>query len=548
MTSTETTSASIPDENQPRTAPAEGAGMESECRFNRPPPGSATLRARIVTIGTALALTVASCGGDGTESSTSGGEDVTAAPPASPPPPDADAGSGPGTQPASSVAPTSTPSATIPDGIYRRVATVAEGEAMGLDPQLVREWAGRDGQSPVAFEITGDSWKHLATNEAGIEEVGDRGTSSYDEEGRWVLTNQFGSFPYLWSVRNGVLTLQPDLGFAEDLGIEVPDDVRFNTEGDFVLDESGPTSPDGEVVLTFAHPLLDLPDQIIAFATEVRDRSGGSITFDVRNDAGAEAEVVADVESGAVDLAWVGSRAFPEFDPLLAPLLVDSYELQSAVYEAGIPDRLGESLADRGLQPIAVLPGPLTKMLGVDRSLVQVEDFAGTRVGTMPSELSRSTISALGAEPIDARPQMPLDGLNGLQTQLGSVYGNGYQQQADSVTANLNLAPRDLVVVMNPERFAELTPEHQEVLLAAGAAAVLPAADASVREDERVGPDLCSSPMQVLEATAEDLRSIEQTLGPVYADIETDVDAAEILAEVRAIKEELEAPPATLTC
>ena len=307
------------------------------------------------------------------------------------------------------------------------------------------------------------------------------------------------------------------------MGIEVPDDVRFNTEGDFVLDEGGPAEAAGEVVLTFAHPLLDLPEQIIAFATEVQDRSGGSITFDVRNDAGAEAGIVADTESGAVDVAWVGARAFPEFDPLLAPLLVDSYELQSAVYEAGIPGRLGESLADRGLQPIAVLPGPLTKMLGVDRSLVRLEDFAGARVGTMPSELSRSTISALGAEPVDARPQMPLDGLNGLQTQLGSVYGNNYQQQAHSVTANLNLAPRDLVVVMNAERFAELTPEQQEILLAAGAAAVEPAAAASVREDERVGPELCASPMEVLEATAEDLEAIEQALRPVHADIETDV-------------------------
>ena len=519
----------------------------------------ATRTNRYFTCFTTLALlaAAASCADDSEDAADAGAPAVapaTSTPAASTTPPAstvASTASGPasgnGSAPASSsqVSSPSARPATIPDGVYRRVATVAEGEAKGLDPQLVREMAGRDGQVPVAFEISGDSWKHLVTNDAGIEEVGDRGTSSYDEQGRWVLTNQFGSFPYLWSLRNGVLTLRPD---ADRMRIEVPDDVRFVTEGDFVLDEGGPAEAAGEVVLTFAHPLLDLPDQIIAFATEVRDRSAGSITFDVRNDAGAEAGIVADAESGAVDVAWVGARAFPEFDPLLAPLLVDSYELQSAVYEAGIPGRLGESLADRGLQPIAVLPGPLTKMLGVDRSLVRLEDFAGARVGTMPSELSRSTISALGAEPVDARPQMPLDGLNGLQTQLGSVYGNNYQQQAHSVTANLNLAPRDLVVVMNAERFAELTPEQQEILLAAGAAAVEPAAAASVREDERVGPELCASPMEVLEATAEDLEAIEQALSPVYADIETDGHAAAAVAEIRAIKEELGAPPATLTC
>ena len=454
--------------------------------------------------------------------------------------------SGNGSAPASSsqVSSPSARPATIPDGVYRRVATVAEGEAKGLDPQLIREMAGRDGQIPVAFETSGDSWKHLVTNDAGdrrgrgpwYDQLRRAGPLGNDEPVRVVPVSLVAP---RWSSHAPTCRT----GCDGD-----PDDVRFVTEGDFVLDEGGPAEPAGEVVLAFAHPLLDLPEQIIAFATEVRDRSAGSITFDVRNDAGAEAGIVAGAESGAVDLAWVGARAFPEFDPLLAPLLVDSYELQSAVYEAGIPGRLGESLADRGLQPIAVLPGPLTKMLGVDRSLVRLEDFAGARVGTMPSELSRSTISALGAEPVDARPQMPLDGLNGLQTQLGSVYGNDYQQQAHSVTANLNLAPRDLVVVMSAERFAELTPEQQEILLAAGAAAVEPAAAASVREDERVGPELCASPMEVLEATAEDLEAIEQALSPVYADVETDVHAAAAVAEIRAIKEELGAPPASLTC
>jgi TRAP-type C4-dicarboxylate transport system substrate-binding protein len=459
--------------------------------------------------------------------------------------PGTEAGAGPGVPSGSTVATAAASPATIPDGVYRRVATVAEGEAMGLDPQLVREWTGPDGQTLLAFEISGDSWTHLATNDAGIEEVGDRGTSSYDDQGRWIQTNQFGSFPYLWELRDGVLSLQPDAEWAEEQGLEVPDDVRFNTAGDFVLDESGAAD---DVVLTFASPFSDLPEQIIAFATEVTDRSGRSIEFDGDSDDGAEAGIIADVESGAVDIAWVGARAFPEFDALLAPLLIDSYDLQSAVYEAGIPARLGESLADRGLQPIAVLPGPLVKMLGVDRSLVRLEDFAGTRVGVMPSDLSRSMISALGAEPIDARPQMPLDGLHGLATQLGSVSGNRYQQQAHSVTANLNIAPRDLVVVMNAERFAELTPEQQEILLAAGAAAIQPAADATVREDENVGPELCRSTMQVVEAAPEDLQAIEQRLAPVFAEIEADAEAAEALAEIRAIKEAVGAPPATLTC
>ena len=44
-------------------------------------------------------------------------------------------------------------------------------------------------------------------------------------------------------------------------------------------------------------------------------------------------------------MAWVGARAFDRlgiaaFQPLLAPLLVDSHDLQDAVFHAGIPQRM----------------------------------------------------------------------------------------------------------------------------------------------------------------------------------------------------------------
>src|SRR5262245_9924338 len=49
-----------------------------------------------------------------------------------------------------------------------------------------------------------------------------------------------------------------------------------------------------------------------------------------------EAKVIDDVRAGRADGAWIGSRAFDRagvtsFDALIAPLLIDSYELQGAV-------------------------------------------------------------------------------------------------------------------------------------------------------------------------------------------------------------------------
>ena len=51
----------------------------------------------------------------------------------------------------------------------------------------------------------------------------------------------------------------------------------------------------------------------------------------------SEGELLAAIVTGEVDMAFVGARAFPRFDALLAPFLVDNYELQQAVFDASIP-------------------------------------------------------------------------------------------------------------------------------------------------------------------------------------------------------------------
>ena len=74
-------------------------------------------------------------------------------------------------------------------------------------------------------------------------------------------------------------------------------------------------------------------------------------------------KVIADVRSGAIDLGMVAARTFDvngydEFQPLLAPFLVDSYDLQARVFEEGIPaqmasglDRIGVTAVGRASRP-----------------------------------------------------------------------------------------------------------------------------------------------------------------------------------------------------
>lgn len=81
-------------------------------------------------------------------------------------------------------------SAPVPTGTWHRVATRAQAEALGIDPALAAEVLGSDGTLPVDLELVDDEWKLYVTSDDGSRELGDFGTWTTDDEGRWVTTSQ----------------------------------------------------------------------------------------------------------------------------------------------------------------------------------------------------------------------------------------------------------------------------------------------------------------------------------------------------------------------
>ena len=247
------------------------------------------------------------------------------------------------------------------------------------------------------------------------------------------------------------------------------------------------------VVLTFASTSGKVPGQLEVFADEVARRSNGTLRIEFTpewrpGDPNAEQGTVADVRGRKVDMEWVGERVFDtlgvtSFQPLLAPLLVDSYDLERRVFEEGIPEQMLPAVEELGLVGIVVLPGPMRKLAGVNHPFLRLADFEGQVVGGADNALARRTFEALGATIRAVTAGGSLDGLDGLDQQLDSIWGNRYNKQAQSVTANLNLWPRPLVIVMGKQVFETLTPEQQAALREAGAAAVPGALGASRAED-----------------------------------------------------------------
>src|SRR6478735_9383413 len=139
------------------------------------------------------------------------------------------------------------------------------------------------------------------------------------------------------------------------------------------VDRAGGTAAEQPVVLTFAQPNLGDPaPPLLQWANEVKRLTDGSVSIEFKNgwragDHHPAAGALRDVEAGKVDLAWVGPQVLDRvgvttFQAMLAPLLVDSHDLQRAVFEEGIPKEMLTGLEKLDLVGVGVLPGPLRRV------------------------------------------------------------------------------------------------------------------------------------------------------------------------------------------
>jgi TRAP-type C4-dicarboxylate transport system substrate-binding protein len=312
-------------------------------------------------------------------------------------------------------------------------------------------------------------------------------------------------------------------------------------------------------VLTLANPTGGTPPaQLSSWAEQVSRLSGGTLTIEFENEWRSgephyEARTLEDVKTGKVDMAWIGARVFDtvgveSFQALVAPLLIDSYDLEGKVFEEGIPEQMLEGVGELDLVGIGVLPGPMRKLLGVSKPFVRPADFAGEVVGLQDSAVADASLRTLGATPRPMPSGAELDGLDAYEQQLSSIEGNSYDADAEYVTANVNLWPRPLVIVTDNEVFASLKPEQQSALRDAVSAALPEALAASRAEDEEAAPILCRRGMTFAAASESDLAELRTALEPVYADLTNDPDTNGYIAAITDLKTEIAASVEAPVC
>ncbi len=291
---------------------------------------------------------------------------------------------------------------------------------------------------------------------------------------------------------------------------------------------------------------LDLDE----FAREVERLSNGSMRIRFRNrwresDVDYEPRTIEDVRDGKADLAKISARAFDvvgvgSLQPYVAPFAVDSYALQREVLHSGLPERMLGGVERLDLVGIALLPGELRKPVGVSRPLVSAADYRGATIATRLSELGLRTFRALGATGEAIVPGSDTSSFDGFETDITGLQDD-YDGAPRTLTANVNLWPRALVIVMNRHAYEGLSDDQREALRAAGRAAVDPALQ-HIREREREALGIVCRRAEpiVRSATRSQLDALRIATSSLTRNLEHDPQTRDSVREIGAMRAEVE--------
>jgi TRAP-type C4-dicarboxylate transport system substrate-binding protein len=286
------------------------------------------------------------------------------------------------------------------------------------------------------------------------------------------------------------------------------------------------------------------PDEVAAYARQVARATGDLVRLDVAQAVAktpaVEDDIIERVRSGALDAAFVGTRAWTAydihaFDALHAPFLIDSLDLERAVLQSSILDGAGSGLDALGLTSVGLLPGPLRLPGGRERAFTTPASFSGASLAITKSSISDATLAALGAHAEPIVPGGDIAGLDGIEAQVEAMPLEG-PAAVGVVTGNVVLWPRPISVVVNKERFASLPAEQQAALRDAIGASMDTMIDGLRFGDLQLVDSACRNGVRFVQASPDDVKALRAAVEPVYASLRSDAATSTAIDAITALR------------
>jgi TRAP-type C4-dicarboxylate transport system substrate-binding protein len=313
------------------------------------------------------------------------------------------------------------------------------------------------------------------------------------------------------------------------------------------LDKTGKPVEDKPVVLTLANHKGGAV-YVQAWANTVERLSGGSIRIRISNhwrraESSSEKSTIEDVRSGKVPLAIVAAGAYDEvgvtsFQPLLAPMLIDSRELERRVLRSDAARQALAGTEKLGLVGLALLPSELRRLVGFSRPLRTADDFRGVRIYTREGKTAAATFEALGAQPVHQPSEEWAESVDAAEVGMDGLRNTpDAARRAAGVTANVVMWPMPMTVVINRETFDGLSDAQQKALREAVTDEAFDRENQFVAdlEDENIGV-VCGLGTSFVEVTPAQLAALQASVQPVYRAIERGAGNRAAIERIRELK------------
>jgi TRAP-type C4-dicarboxylate transport system substrate-binding protein len=318
-------------------------------------------------------------------------------------------------------------------------------------------------------------------------------------------------------------------------------------------DKAGGGQTPATTVLTLAN-FGNSEGPLSAYAQAVARESEGSLQIRFENawragDLNHEQHTISDVRAGKADMAAVSARAFDtvgieSFQPLLAPLAVDSYALQQRVLQSPLADGMLRDVERLHVLGVALLPGELRRPLGVARPLVSAADYRGARIAIRPSALSSRTVKALGGSPVPYLQGSEVTQADGAEVSLDTVEGDRLDGPARTLATNVVLWPRPTTIVMDPDVYAALDDAQRRALRVAGRSAIRPVSALVAGSDREVAGVVCRRhQVEYRSATPSQLDTFRTALRPLRRELERRPSYRAVAQQIDAMRAGLEREP-----
>jgi TRAP-type C4-dicarboxylate transport system substrate-binding protein len=306
---------------------------------------------------------------------------------------------------------------------------------------------------------------------------------------------------------------------------------------------------------------MPMADQVVEFARQVDDLSGGTLRIEPRWEANlpvqddgdqvvARLVVAGDLEMGMIPARAWDTEGVTSLRALHAPFLVTTQELAGEIVTSDLAGEMLAGLDEIGIVGLGLVPEGVRHLFSFGDPMLAPDDFVGETIAAPRSDTTELLFEALGAttdDPGYAELTMAVNSGDIAAADSSFALATATLPAATTAAANVTLFPKVNSLVINADVMDGLTDDHQSVLQDAARRTVDWAIAAASDEAEHAEV-FCGNGGRVVVASDDDIRALYQAVAPVYTELERDPTSAAMIDRIRTMGLDLDAAPTTASC